>query len=231
MKTIITLFAVYSLAFCGAIVAQDLVPDLLPETQPPETLQLIRVVVSSPGGSEATVSRYSRESASAPWQIVLPKMSAMIGRAGLAPQGEKREKDGKTPSAEFGVGCVFGKEPQAPEGLKLPYRQATSADFWIDEDGDPRYNRWISGEKPDVSHENLILNDPRYDLSLISMYNVNPTTNSKGSAIFLHVWKEPGYPTSGCVSLSRQDVLTILRWLDPKKEPRIRVELAKDDDR
>ena len=34
------------------------------------------------------------------------------------------------------------------------------------------------------------------------------------SAIFLHVWKEPGAPTCGCTAMAREDLLELLRWLD-----------------
>ena len=194
------------------------------QTQTPsaETLQLIEVFAPQ-GETFATVQCFERAGADAPWRQTMEDMRATVARNGVAEIGEKREKDGKSPAAEFGIGFLFGVADEAPEGVKLPYRQATATDFWIDEAEDPLYNRWISGEEPKVSHENLILQDPRYDLCLTSMYNVNPTVPAKGSAIFLHLWKEPGHKTSGCVALSREDVLRILRWLDPKKTPHIRI--------
>lgn len=201
-------------------------PDILPEKQPEKTLQLLRVYVSSFEISNATVVGYARDNADQPWHIELEGMPAKIGRNGVAPVGEKREKDGHSPQGEFALGFLFGPDAEAPEGIRLAYRQVTQNDYWIDEGEDPRYNKWYSGEKPDVSHESLILNDQRYDLCLTTMYNEHPTTASKGSAIFLHIWKEPGYKTSGCVALSRENVLKILHWFDPSKEPRIRIELG-----
>lgn len=227
MKNIIlTSLTVVAALLPTCLLAQSVVPDLLPEKTPDDTLQLVRVYVPIQEESRAFVVCFERDSATSDWKVQTPVMKAMIGRNGLAPQGEKREKDGRSPQAEYAVGFLFGVEPTAPEGVKLPYRQATNSDFWIDEGEDPRYNCWHSGQKPDVSHENLILQDPRYDLCLTSQYNVNPTTPSKGSAIFLHIWKEPNYPTSGCVSLSRENVLAILRWLDPAKRPHIRLEVG-----
>ncbi len=206
---------------------QDL-PDILPEETPAETLQLLRVYVPALNVADVTVVGYVRDNADQEWREELPSMVATIGRNGVAPQGEKREKDGHSPQAEYAIGFVFGVSPNAPEGLKLPYRQATKSDFWIDEGEDPRYNHWISGETPEASHEDLVLNDQRYDLCLTTMYNENPTQLAKGSAIFLHLWKEPGFKTSGCIALSREDVLKILRWFDPKKAPRIRIELGEE---
>jgi L,D-peptidoglycan transpeptidase YkuD (ErfK/YbiS/YcfS/YnhG family) len=40
-----------------------------------------------------------------------------------------------------------------------------------------------------------------------------------GSAFFLHV--TVGEPTQGCVSIDRDQLVRIMRWLDPKKHPRI----------
>lgn len=210
---------------CNAMLyAQSQTPDILPQTSPEQTQQLIRVFVPDAKAPNAKVICYERENAKTEWKVKISAMPAMVGRNGIAPQGAKKEKDGRSPQAEYGIGFLFGVASEAPEGVKIPYRQATPTDFWIDEGEDPRYNCWSSGEKPDVSHENLILDDPRYDLCLTSLYNVNPTMASKGSAIFLHLWKAPDHPTSGCIALSRENVLKILRWLDPVKMPRIRIE-------
>ena len=34
----------------------------------------------------------------------------------------------------------------------------------------------------------------------------------RGSAIFIHQWRRPHYPTEGCIALSRED----LRWIAPR---------------
>jgi len=51
-------------------------------------------------------------------------------------------------------------------------------------------------------------------------YNMHPIVKGKGSAIFLHVWKQRG-ATAGCVAMSEEMVLRILGWLDPAKKPLI----------
>ena len=52
-------------------------------------------------------------------------------------------------------------------------------------------------------------------------YNTNPVVPGRGSGIFLHVSR--GNPTIGCVSLPVGQLLTILRWLHPAKEPLIAI--------
>jgi L,D-peptidoglycan transpeptidase YkuD (ErfK/YbiS/YcfS/YnhG family) len=42
-----------------------------------------------------------------------------------------------------------------------------------------------------------------------------------GSAIFLHVGT--GSATAGCVSLPEREVLTVPRWLNPKRSPQITI--------
>jgi hypothetical protein len=46
-----------------------------------------------------------------------------------------------------------------------------------------------------------------------------PADVRRGSAIFLHI--NGAGSTAGCVSLRRADLLTVLKWLDPAKRPRI----------
>ena len=56
-------------------------------------------------------------------------------------------------------------------------------------------------------------------------YNVDPIVPGLGSAIFLHrhQYDSAGrtVATSGCVSLSEAELLSVLRWLDPSLHPRI----------
>jgi L,D-peptidoglycan transpeptidase YkuD (ErfK/YbiS/YcfS/YnhG family) len=59
---------------------------------------------------------------------------------------------------------------------------------------------------------------PSYDDVAVIGYNV-ARTPGRGSAIFLHVTHHSA--TSGCVALPRPEVLTLLRWLNPKDHARI----------
>jgi L,D-peptidoglycan transpeptidase YkuD (ErfK/YbiS/YcfS/YnhG family) len=46
-----------------------------------------------------------------------------------------------------------------------------------------------------------------------------PVNVALGSAIFLHINGKAA--TAGCVSLNRTDMISVLKWLDPSKKPRI----------
>jgi len=57
-----------------------------------------------------------------------------------------------------------------------------------------------------------------YDYGAVIAYNTSRTPGL-GSAIFLHV--SSGGSTAGCVSLPPSELLSVLRWLDPARAPRI----------
>jgi L,D-peptidoglycan transpeptidase YkuD (ErfK/YbiS/YcfS/YnhG family) len=51
----------------------------------------------------------------------------------------------------------------------------------------------------------------------------------RGSAIFLHVNGKGS--TAGCVSVSQPNMISLLRWLDPRQHPRIVMAPTSDIDR
>ena len=218
-------FALIASVRCYHAAAQDETLRYQEQT-PDNALQLVRVYVPVKEKSDGFVVCFSRPDADSPWIQDVDPMPAKIGRNGLGDPGEKGEGNGKLPCGEWDLGYVFGFASDPPKGLKFPYRQVSDFDYWVDESDDPRYNHWVSGEEPNVSHEKLTKPVVRYDLVLTTLYNFHPVHPGKGSAIFLHVWLNPDHPTAGCVALDRKDVVKILTWLDPKKRPRIRCDLG-----
>lgn len=191
----------------------------------PESRQLVLVTVPDANGHAAIVTGLSLTQNG--WKTELAPMPARIGKKGLAAPGAKREGDGKSPCGTYALGTVFGRSPTPPAHATMPYRQATKQDFWIDAPESPLYNTWVHGEKPQISHENLLLESGQYDLAIVVEYNTQPVVKDMGSAIFLHIWSDAQTPTAGCVALEKQHVENIIRWLDPKKAPEIRLELKK----
>ncbi len=223
--SIVPFVAIVALLSAASISSGQETPPLrYQEKTPDETRQMILVYVPDKEKTDGIVSCFSRENASSPWNRDIDDMPAKIGRNGLGEPGEKGEGNGKLPAGEWDLGFAFGFSPDPPEGLKIPYRQITSADFWIDESDAPEYNNWVSGAEPSVSHEKMTAPVVRYNLGLVTLYNVHPIHPGKGSAIFLHVWLNPDHPTAGCVALERDNVVKILQWLDPAKRPRIRAQ-------
>ena len=179
-----------------------------------ESEQLIFAINTDSSSFHVTI--HTLEKKSDAWHPALPAFTGSIGEKGFAPIGEKREGDGKTPSGIFRLGIAFGYDASVES--KMPYRQATDDDFWVDDVNSEDYNKWVKGEPGAVSRENMKRDDGEYKYGVVIEYNTNPIVKGNGSAIFLHVWKSEK-PTSGCVSMSEEMVLRILGWLDPDKKP------------
>jgi L,D-peptidoglycan transpeptidase YkuD (ErfK/YbiS/YcfS/YnhG family) len=179
---------------------------------------VIAVAASGNGTSSATVTAYERGASG--WKQVFGPWFAYIGRNGVAPSGAKREGDGRTPSGVYGFDFMFGVDPDP--GVHYSYRRITGSNIvWDDDSYSPNYNLWIdtntqsAGVKPESMN-----NVPSYYYGAVIGYN-DARTPSLGSAIFLHV--SHGSSTAGCVALPSDELLSLLRWLDPGRSPRIAI--------
>jgi L,D-peptidoglycan transpeptidase YkuD (ErfK/YbiS/YcfS/YnhG family) len=81
-------------------------------------------------------------------------------------------------------------------------------DLWADDPRDQEYNLMVRAPYG-FSHERLRRADPLYDLVLITGWNWPRAERGRGSAIFIHSWRRPGYPTAGCIGLAPQDLRAI----------------------
>lgn len=149
------------------------------------------------------------------------RFASTIGRAGFS--DDKREGDGATPTGVHRiVGMLYRADRIAAAALPdwaLPIR---SGDLWSDDPNDPDYNSLVAAPHP-YSAERLRRADPLYDLILITDWNWPEATGGRGSAIFLHSWRRPGFPTAGCVAFDRTDLL----WIANRLRPSSRVVIAR----
>ena len=131
---------------------------------------------------------------------------------------DKREGDGKTPKGLFTLTTAFGIQPDPGSGL--PYRQVTAESYWVDDQNSRFYNQWVegTGDKDWASAEHLIDYAAQYAYGAVVDHNTDPIVPGSGSAIFLHCGSRP---TAGCVSLPRETVVGILKWLSPEQTPSI----------
>ncbi|MCB7320615.1 L,D-transpeptidase family protein [Lacrimispora sp. 210928-DFI.3.58] len=169
-----------------------------------ETDQLIAVVGT--GGYKADILYYRKDENG--WQPVW-KEQGYVGRSGIT--AEKAEGDGATPAGVYGFHLAFGLKEDP--GSLLPYHQIVEGDFWVDDPESSHYNRLVntaSAAQDWKSAENLIAAVPYYDYGLSLDYNIEGVPG-KGSAIFLHCFKEiPDQPSSGCVCLPEGRVKELL---------------------
>ncbi|MGR3803334.1 L,D-transpeptidase family protein [Marinibacterium profundimaris] len=143
------------------------------------------------------------------------RLPCSIGRGGLS--GDKREGDGATPR---GVHRVVGMYYR-PDRLPAPVDWAVPIgprDLWSDDVDDPAYNHLVRAPWP-FSHERMRRADPLYDIVLVTDWNWPDAVPGRGSAIFLHQRRRPGYPTEGCVALRRDH----LRWVAERLTPGTRL--------
>ena len=131
----------------------------------------------------------------------------------MASTGHRREPSGST--------RAFGREPKPRH--QDAYFQATSQDWWDEDAASPTYNTHTHTHGPNSPSsiaENLYDSGPVYD------YAVNIASNpqripGKVAGIFLHV--TDGNPTWGCVAIGRDEMRSVLNWLDPAAAPKITI--------
>ena len=144
------------------------------------------------------------------WKQVLTA-NGVVGQKGFALS--KKEGDMESPTGKYTIGTAFGRYENP--GTKLPYRKITANDVWVDDSKSSLYNTWQ--QKPAngrwTSAENMDI--PAYDYGFVINYNESRTPGN-GSAIFFHVGTNY---TAGCTATSKEQVVSILKWLNPEKNP------------
>ena len=200
--------ALLSLAIAAPAVAD---PAASPAEQP---TQWVVVGVPTAGATTGTLTAFQRVGQQ--WTVVLGPTPAKVGELGV---GSPADGVHRTPVGTFAFEQAFGRQPNP--GTKMAYFQATDQDWWDEDAGSPTYNTHVRGSgRPSSIAENLYDSGPVYD------YAVNIAVNpqripGRVSGIFLHV--TDGSPTWGCVAIGREEMRSVLTWLDPSASPRITI--------
>jgi D-alanyl-D-alanine dipeptidase len=145
----------------------------------------------------------------------------VVGRNGLAAEGQKREGDGKSPSGVFPLGTAFGFAAAAD--LAVPYRQLRDATECVDDSASRYYNEVVDRDNiptVDWSSSEKMRQVDQYRWGMVVNYNTPPERN-RGSCIFLHIWSGPSSTTAGCTAMKQEDLETLLKWLDVAANPRL----------
>jgi L,D-peptidoglycan transpeptidase YkuD (ErfK/YbiS/YcfS/YnhG family) len=142
------------------------------------------------------------------------RIPCRIGKKGMT--ASKREGDLCSPTGTFPLRCLFYR----PDRLEmpatgLPTLPLSPALGWCDAPEDANYNRLIA-HPYSASAEKLWREDAVYDLILVIGHNDNPPIPGAGSAIFMHLMREDGEGTEGCIALKRDDMLALLAQLDSR---------------
>lgn len=201
------------------------------------------LVVTAPGWNSvpATLQRYQRADAAAPWQAAGNPVPVGLGKKGLARCRQtygngpadtplKKEGDGKSPAGAFRLPLVFAYAPETPR-TAMPVLPVTKEFICVDDPASLHYNTILS--KNEVQRdwkraEKMRRKDGLYRLGVLVAYNVTPTVPGAGSCIFLHLERGPQGSTSGCTAMAPKALREIVGWLDPARQP-VLVQLPEEE--
>jgi L,D-peptidoglycan transpeptidase YkuD (ErfK/YbiS/YcfS/YnhG family) len=173
--------------------------------------QVILVTANNETTRKATIETY--EKIDNTWKK-LRSYSGIIGKNGMT--SNKHEGDYKTPEGKYTISTAFGS--QNNPGTKLLYKRISTNDVWVDDPKSKLYNTWqLASENNGRWNSAEKMNNPLYEYGFVINYN-SLRIPYKGSAIFFHIEGSSGY-TAGCTATSKSNVLSILKWLDPEKNP------------
>ena len=208
-------------------------PDLSPACR-----QVLLVAAAAETATTATLRLLERHDSRAAWQQHGAVIPVTLGRRGLAwGLGEhrtpppdhfrdKREGDGCSPAGIFRIPAAFGEAPAAPAFCKLPYLPITDTLLAIDDPGSRYYNQIIDSAAIPAARRDWAGAEVMHRTGGLYRWGIAVAHNPRnqpghGSCIFIHLWLKPGHPTSGCTAMSEENILRLLGWLDPAKEPRL----------
>jgi L,D-peptidoglycan transpeptidase YkuD (ErfK/YbiS/YcfS/YnhG family) len=197
--------------------------------------QLIVVQSDTWTATKGRMQRYERAAYNQPWRPVGPPWEVVLGRAGMGwgvgeddlrerniNEVRKREGDERAPAGVFAFDGGWA-EGGVLAGARIPLRKAGAELLCVDDPGSDDYNQVVEAAqaKPHKTAEKLQSSDAQYSLGIVVAHNRTPVRKGLGSCVFLHVWAAPGLATAGCTAMSKVSMVTLLRWLDPAKKPRL----------
>jgi len=178
-----------------------------------EARRLVLVTAGSMKTSAASVQLFQRSAPEDRWRRVGGPVTASLGSAGMAwgygfhglrRRGEaiKVEGDKRTPAGIYPLGRSFGfTASERRRHLRL-----TRQTVCVDDVRSPAYNTITSRRAvaPGIHVEEMYASR-NYRQGLFVDYPTHAAARA-GSCIFIHVWRSPRYPTSGCIALSEARV-------------------------
>jgi len=207
--------------------------------------QMIVVTVADWNAVEGRLQRFERDTASAAWHPVGEPIAIVVGKHGMgwgigvvaidgpsirvANEPVKREGDGKSPAGVFALGTAFGYASQPLPGSKMPYLTLTPSIECVDDIDSKHYNRIVDSSTlaPDWNsseHMRNVGEAYRWGIvvdhnGIVAGHDAKPTQPRSGSCVFLHIWHSSDQGTAGCTAMPQIELETLLRWLDPKRNP------------
>lgn len=212
------------------------IPKLLASAVPDNCRQVVLVLSPEVTSVPARLWMLERRAAQDEWRAVNGPIPVSLGWSGLgwgegehgmsAPSGFpiKHEGDGCSPAGVFRIPFAFGYASASDAAVvKMPYVHVTETLSGVDDVNSKFYNQVVDAAtvtKDWASNETMLRPDGLYRWGAFIAHNPHGEPGL-GSCIFFHLWNGPGRPTAGCTAMEEQDVVALLSWLDPAKEPRL----------
>jgi hypothetical protein len=200
--------------------------------------ELLVVTTADWNAVDGKLQRYERTHPGEKWHPVGEAITVVVGKNGLGwgsgvvpmdainvqESGDpiKKEGDGKAPAGIFALSSAFGYAGAEQSGWRMPYISLTPSVECVDDPASKFYNRVVDRNSvgPDWnSSEHMRRPDELYRWGVVVDHNANPTRAGAGSCIFLHIWRGAGQGTVGCTAMPREQLETLLAWLDPARKP------------
>lgn len=200
---------------------------------PANSTQCVTGTAKDWNSSTVTLNAYEKRGGtwvktSGPWQGRLGK-SGLVWGLGLHPLPAgakvKQEGDWRAPAGVFRIGGTWGIHEKIQKHPKLPYRQVTTRDLWVEDPASPHYNKHlILDHEPATAWEKkaqMKQDDYPHSLKMFIAHNAVPkVTPGAGSSIFFHIWRGGGSkPTAGCTTMDEKKLRELIAWIDPGKQP------------
>ena len=196
------------------------------------SLQAIVVTTKDWKAVQGKAQLFERQTTKSSWKTVGQSFPVVVGKNGLAWSDDARmmaesephkvEGDGKSPAGLFNLTSAFGSKTK-PFYVKLPFTQLEENTECVDDVKSSHYNTIVNkmqvGNFDWQSSEKMLAVGEPYELGVFVAHNSAPIEKSKGSCIFLHIWKSDLTGTAGCTAMARENIEKILMFFDAEKHP------------
>jgi len=196
------------------------------------SMQMVLVVTPAWDSTSGSLRRFERETPRGAWRQVGGTVPIVVGRTGVAWDGQlglaragepvKREGDGRSPAGIFPLDTAFGFDArQSAPWVRLPYVQLRTTTECVDDGQSVHYNTIVDRDavpRVDWTSSEKMRSIGQYEFGVHVAYNAPPTP-SRGSCIFLHIWAGPESVTAGCTAMNVDALKELIGWLDPRRRP------------
>ena len=141
------------------------------------------------------------------------KVKCAIGKKGIG--YKKKEGDLITPIGTYKIKYILYRKDRIKKiQSRLKKIVIKNNMGWCDDPKSKKYNQLVKLPN-NYSHEKLFRKENVYDILLVLNFNMRPIKLNKGSAIFIHVARKNFEKTEGCITISKNNLIKIVKDLKP----------------